>query len=82
MHPLTDHLDRRSEPVGYDDWPKADVVPGAGRVVSDPTPASDLLLRNLRPLPRLLLLAIRRNHRRLIKEKKKKNLEERKKRTE
>ena len=72
MHPLTDHLDRRcSEPVGHDDWPKADVVPGAGRVplVSDP-PSSDLL-RNLRPR-RLLPLAIRRNHRRLIKEKRKK----------
>ena len=72
MHPLTDHLDRRcSEPVGYDGWPKADVVRGDGRV-----PSSDLLLRNPLPLRRLLRLAIRR--RRLIKEKKEKEIRNRK----
>ena len=65
MHPLTDHLDRRcSEPVGHDDWPKADVVPGAGRV-----PLVYVRLPLL--LRRLLPLAIRRNHRQLIEEKEK-----------
>ena len=68
MHPVTDHRDRRSEPVGHGhcDRPTEDAVRDAG-LVGAPMVYGLLPLRRRRLLP----LAIRRNHRQLIEEKEK-----------